>query len=177
MAFTDPTGILLKRQGMDTFLANKDEQRRADYGPGGSAIDQAVHMTGPLPDPQWQAFFQALQNQGVTKVNAGGRSDAERIRQADPSTNQIRGESVQPDSFTGGDTFRGYHTTPFGADDPEYTKYAGRVAITPPQTDLGRSILALRHRALPHGDADQLRRLYNLQPWTLSGEGEGTAGK
>lgn len=168
MAITDPSGILLKRQGMETFLANQEAQRQKDYGPGGSAIDQAVHMTGPMPDPQWQAFFQALQNQGVTKI-ATGKTPADQVRNADPSTNQFRGESVQPDYFTGGDTFMGRHTTPYVGDDPTYAGRPG-LDITPPTTALGQSILALKHRALPTPegwDAIQ-RRLYAGHPEDLA---------
>jgi hypothetical protein len=183
MAVTDPSGILLKRQGMETFLANRDAQQRADYGPGGNAIDQAVHMTGPMPDPQWQAFFQALKNQGVTKMTGGrtatapgtsGATDRTRLLPGDQvrnaETNQFRGESVQPDYFSGGDTFMGRGVTPYGGDDPEYAKYAGRVQITPPETALGRSIAALRNRALPkpEGHDTFIRRLYAGDPDNLA---------
>jgi hypothetical protein len=97
----DPSGIDLQRRGMDTYLANKEAQRSIDYGPAGNAIDQAVHMTGPLPDPKWQAFFQALADQGVKKVVGGPSPDG---------SNQVRGIPTQPDYFTSGDTFMGRPT-------------------------------------------------------------------
>jgi hypothetical protein len=146
----DPSGIDLQRQGMDTFLANQDAQRRTDYGPGGSAIDQAVHMTGPLPDPKWQAFFQALQNQGVSKITSGPRG-----YQGTPSpqpSNQITGTSAQPDFFTGGDTFMGRTTAPFdyGYEAP----YAGRVGAIkhPTGAALPDSLSVLKNRARPTPD-------------------------
>jgi hypothetical protein len=167
MAVTDPTGILLKRQGMDTYLANKDAQRQQDYGPTGNAIDQAVHMTGPLPDPQWQAFFQALQNQGVTKVR-GATTPADQVRNAD--TNQIRGTSAQPDYFTGGDTFMGRATTRLPGLDWNDPDYAGRVTTTPPQTALGKNVALLRNRALPRPEGHDtfIRRLYAGDPDNLA---------
>jgi hypothetical protein len=101
----DPSGIDLKRQAQASYYANKDAQRTADYGAGGNTIDQAVHMTGPLPDPQWQAFFQALKNNNVSDVTGGPSA---------PGSKQLRGESVQPDYLSGGDTYAG-QLTPTGA--------------------------------------------------------------
>jgi hypothetical protein len=87
------------RQGLDTFLANTEAQRRLDHGPADSALDQAAHLTGP-PDPQWDAFSQALDAQGARTV-IGGPS---------PDGGAIRGIPVQPDYFTSGDTFMGRPT-------------------------------------------------------------------
>lgn len=101
----DPTGIDLKRQARDAYAANRDAMRAADYGEGGNTIDQAVHMTGPLPDPQWQAFFQALTNQHVSDVSGGPSA---------PGSKQLRGTTAQPDYLSGGDTYFNV-LTPTGA--------------------------------------------------------------
>ena len=53
----DPTGIDLKQQARAAYFGNRDAMRAQDYGAGGNAIDQAVHNTGPMPDPQWQGWF------------------------------------------------------------------------------------------------------------------------
>lgn len=158
----DPSGIGLQRQGMDTYLAFKDAQRQQDYGGGGNVIDQAVHMTGPLPDPKWQAFFQALQNQGVSKItpNAHGY-------QGTPSpqpSNQLQGTSAQPDFFTGGDTFRGRSVVA----SPDYVDRGG---LAPDA--LGRSVAVLKNRArpMPEGHDTFLRRLYGNDPQSLAAAG------
>lgn len=78
---------------IDPFLSNKEAQRRLGHGPAGSVMDQAAHLTGPPPDPQQQAFLQAIGNQDV-RMTIGGPS-------------QVRGIPVQPDYFTSGETFMG----------------------------------------------------------------------
>src|SRR5215510_9323082 len=70
----DPLGLDLQARGM----ANA----RAQMSP-----------IGPLPDPRWAGFFQALEDAGVDKL-VGGPSA--------PGSNQIRGESVQPNYLSGG---------------------------------------------------------------------------
>lgn len=154
----DPSGGDLKRQGLDTYLAFKDQERQKDYGPGGTAIDQAVHMTGPLPDPQWQAFFQALKNRGVSKITpaaAGYQGTPSQI----PS-NQIAGTSSQPDFFTSGPTFMGRRTL----QPPDYVDRGG---LAPDA--LGRSVAVLKNRAqpVPEGHDDFVQQMLANYPNNL----------
>lgn len=169
MAPFDPSGISLQRQGLDTFLAFKDAERRQDYGPGGSAIDQAVHMTGPLPDPKWQAFFQALQNQGVSKITQPRGA----VVATTPGSHQLTGASAQPDLFTGGDTFMGRTTTPYDYGDE--APYAGRVGAIKHPTGgaLPDSVAFLKRRAQPMAQDHEgfLRRLYGNDPDNLTAAG------
>jgi hypothetical protein len=51
----DPLGTNIKRRGMDAYY---EEAHKSDPN----------YMSGPLPDPQWAGMFQALADQGVTKV-------------------------------------------------------------------------------------------------------------
>lgn len=51
----DPLGTNIKRRGMDAYY---EEARKSDPN----------YMSGPLPDPQWEGFGQALAEQGVTRV-------------------------------------------------------------------------------------------------------------
>jgi len=74
----DPSGIDLMTRGMENAWRNRLAT--------GSPI-------GPLPDPRWAGFFQALEDQGVNRL-VGGPSA--------PGSNQIRGESVQPNYLSGG---------------------------------------------------------------------------
>jgi len=108
----DPTGITLKLQARDAAAAARDAQRTEDYGAGGNTIDQAIHMTGPLPDPAWQAFFQALKNRNVENVaGAGPFTDTPFDAPVSMTTSrQLRGVSAQPDYLTTGDTFMGRPT-------------------------------------------------------------------
>ena len=85
------------------------KQRAAEH----RAADERAHpadLTSPglnginvLPDPNWDGFFQALRERGVTGVRGGP---------SPKGSNQLRGTSVQPDFFTGGDTFMGRPTAP-----------------------------------------------------------------
>lgn len=51
----DPLGIDVKRRGMDAYYA---EAKKSDPN----------YMSGPLPDPEWEGYFQSLADAGVTKV-------------------------------------------------------------------------------------------------------------
>lgn len=51
----DPLGTNIKRRGMDSYY---EEARKSD----------PRYASGPLPDPQWEGFLQAMQDQHVTRV-------------------------------------------------------------------------------------------------------------
>lgn len=50
-------------------------------------------MFGPLPNPQWEGYFQALQERGVNKLRGGPSA---------PGSNQVTGLSSQPNYFSAG---------------------------------------------------------------------------
>lgn len=84
---SDPLGIGLQQRGMEHAQAYRQAEFRKD----------PKTLSGPLPNPMWEGLFQALGEQGVDRIR-GGPSAA--------GSNQLRGESVQPNYFTGGATFR-----------------------------------------------------------------------
>ena len=51
----DPLGTNRKARGMEAYM---DAQRQSD----------PRYMSGPLPDPQWEGFFQSLADNGVTRL-------------------------------------------------------------------------------------------------------------
>ena len=65
-ATTDPLGVNIQNQGMQTTQAYDRSQAASDYGivppdqAMGQSIGQSVHQMGPLEDPQWAGFFQAV---------------------------------------------------------------------------------------------------------------------
>ena len=56
--------------------ADTENQMATDYGSNGATPDvlaQSVHMMGPLPDPRWDGFLQALHEAGGGRpVNLAG---------------------------------------------------------------------------------------------------------
>ena len=72
----DPLGIGLMQRAQASNTANAQNQYATDYGTNGETPDvlaQSVHMMGPLHDPQWDGFFQALSEAGAGKpVNVAG---------------------------------------------------------------------------------------------------------
>lgn len=60
---SDPSGIALQQRAQARRQVDMNENPYA-------------HMMGPLPDPQWDGYFQALGEAGVDKL-AGGASPAE----------------------------------------------------------------------------------------------------
>lgn len=70
----DPSGNALRAQAQQTNLVSQQQQMARDYGSDGSTPDvlaQGVHAQGPLHDPNWDAFFQALNNSGASKLKGG----------------------------------------------------------------------------------------------------------
>lgn len=57
------------------------------------------NASAPLPDHQWDAWFQSMANQGVNKIGADPRSAA--------GSNQMRGYTAQPQYSTTGNSFMG----------------------------------------------------------------------
>lgn len=51
----DPLGTNIKRKGLDSYY---EEARKSD----------PRFASGPLPDPAWAGLFQAMEDQGVSKV-------------------------------------------------------------------------------------------------------------
>lgn len=72
----DPLSIGLLQRAQATNQANAQSQYASDYGTDGgqaSELAQSVHMMGPLHDPQWDGFLQALHDAGGGKpVNVAG---------------------------------------------------------------------------------------------------------
>lgn len=87
----DPLGIGLRQRAQDANQANAQSQYETDYGTNGSQpseLAQSVHMMGPLRDPQWDGFFQALHD-------AGGGSPMKLRGQIGPDTsNDVTMDSV-----------------------------------------------------------------------------------
>ena len=91
-ATTDPLGVNIQNQGMRTTQSYDRSQAASDYGivapdqAMGQSIGQAVHQMGPLEDPQWAGFFQAVSDAGGGKsVSYAGSSNG------DPNSNQLTG--------------------------------------------------------------------------------------
>lgn len=83
-ATTDPLGVNIQNQGMQTTQAYDRSQAASDYGivppdqAMGQSIGQSVHQMGPLEDPQWAGFFQAVSDaSGGKPVNYAGSSGAD----------------------------------------------------------------------------------------------------
>src|SRR5262245_38267304 len=77
----DPLGLDVQARGMENARAN-------------------MLPFGPLPDPKWAGFFQALADRGVQKLAAGPSA---------PVSNQLRGRPLQPWTWPGtaGDALEG----------------------------------------------------------------------
>jgi hypothetical protein len=60
---------------------------------GMAAAREHMSPIGPLPDPRWAGFFQALADADVTKLVAGPSA---------PGSTQLRGQSLQPRFVSGG---------------------------------------------------------------------------
>ena len=81
-ATADPGGIDLMQRAAANRRADQLSQAGLDYGINnlaggmGQVINQAVHQMGPLPDPRWDAEFQAMSDanngQPVTLANVRG---------------------------------------------------------------------------------------------------------
>jgi hypothetical protein len=95
----DPLGINLQARGMAHRAAyDQAEWERNPYA-----------KSGPLPNPMWEGFHQALQERGVDRL-VGGASPA--------GSHQLTGQNVQPNYFSTGATFtnpRTQVTRPIGA--------------------------------------------------------------
>jgi hypothetical protein len=63
---TDPDGTALMQRAAAARQADHLSQMGLDYGlsgPGGGVgqvLGQAVHQMGPLPDPRWDGYFEAV---------------------------------------------------------------------------------------------------------------------
>jgi hypothetical protein len=92
---SDPLGIALQQRGMDSYWADRAEHPNTP-------------MSGPLPDPKWQGFFQAIKEaaSGRQVKFAGGPSPV--------GSNQFRGASVQPPGAPSA-AFTAEDDVPFGA--------------------------------------------------------------
>ena len=84
----DPLGVGLQQRGMEHAKEYRQQEFRKD----------PRTLSGPLPSPMWEGLFQAMKEKGVSKIQGGPSA---------PGSNQVRGQSVQPDYFTGGATFMG----------------------------------------------------------------------
>lgn len=60
---TDPLGISLMQRAQANQQAGAQAQTATDYG-SNNVLAQGVHMMGPLPDPRWEGFLQALTDAG-----------------------------------------------------------------------------------------------------------------
>lgn len=72
--YGDPAGNALRQQAEQANMVNGQAQAATDYGSDGSTpnlLGQAIHAQGPLHDPNWDAFFQAMTNSGASKVKGG----------------------------------------------------------------------------------------------------------
>ena len=70
---TDPLGVGVQSQAQQNHFGGVVHDIDADYGSTAAGdgqsqlLNEAVHQTGPLEDPQWAGFFQAVQNAGGGK--------------------------------------------------------------------------------------------------------------
>lgn len=67
----DPNGIALQQRGMEAWKAAQDARLR-QYQAGQQPLGAPPPVTNVLPDPKWQGLFQALAEQGVSKLKSGG---------------------------------------------------------------------------------------------------------
>ncbi len=96
----DPLGQGVQARGVEV-----QRQERASRDPN--------YMSGPLIDPQWAGLFQAMSERGVDRIRGGGAvpvAASPDFPTTPRESNQFIGTSVQPDFFTGGDTFGGRTT-------------------------------------------------------------------
>ena len=67
----DPLGIGVITRGLaDYWQGHQQMQHTADTN--GNVMEASILGQGPLPDPNWQGFYQAL-NEHKAKIQAGGR--------------------------------------------------------------------------------------------------------
>jgi len=64
---TDPLGVALMARARQQDFTNTVNDIQSDYGPTGSPLAAAAHEFGPLPDQNWEGFWQAMQE------SSGGR--------------------------------------------------------------------------------------------------------
>lgn len=83
----DPLGVGVQARGMEHRQAYDAAEREKN----------PYRNTGPLPDPSWEGFQQALGEAGVTHIRGGNI----------PGSHQLVGTSTQPDYFTQDATFQG----------------------------------------------------------------------
>jgi hypothetical protein len=82
----DPAGVDVTTRGLAAARAGRQAMVQRSFDEANPLVATSA-ITGPLPDPQWAGFFQALDDAGIRNIQ-GGPSPT--------GSTQLTGQSVQP---------------------------------------------------------------------------------